>query len=72
LFNWYVLGRFKDTVSHFFGRLDTWIRGSGDSNENAVIRFQAFVYDCESMAAVPLTRKRHVEIFRLQLEQAGQ
>src|SRR5258708_9126541 len=68
----YVLRRFKYTVPNFLRGLNVGVNWSSDSDENPLIRFPVFANDFQRMPAVPLTRKRDVEISRLQLKQAGQ
>ncbi len=68
----YVLRRFQYTVAHFFRGLNVGVDWSSDSHKNPLIRFPVFANNFQSVAAVPLTRQRDVEISRLQLKQAGQ
>src|SRR6202171_1812631 len=67
-----VLGRFEYTVPYFLRGLDARSDRSDYSDEDPLIRLQVFAYDFQDMPAIPLTRKRDVEISRLQRKQAGQ
>src|SRR5258706_9598971 len=68
----YLLRGFKYTVSHFFRGLNMGVDRSSDSHKNPPIRFPIFSNDFQRVPAVPLTRQRDVEIYRLQLQQDGQ